>query len=63
MLRARSIPVLIFPILLTIGIVIIPLVPSYSDHGIVVQAVEQTGSSCLCRSLWHQRVGGERDRG
>jgi len=42
MLRARSIPVLIFPILLTIGIVIIPLVPSYSDHGIVVQAVEQT---------------------
>jgi hypothetical protein len=40
-MRPSAIPVLIFPILLTIGIVLIPLVTSYSDHDIVLKAVEQ----------------------
>jgi hypothetical protein len=41
MRRTSAIPVLVFPILLTIGIVLIPLVTSYSDHDIVLKAVEQ----------------------
>lgn len=41
MRRPRAIPVLVFPILLTIGIILIPLVTNYSDHEIVLEAVEQ----------------------
>jgi len=40
--RAKIIYVLAFPIVLTIGIVLIPVVTDYTDHRLPEQAVEQT---------------------
>jgi hypothetical protein len=42
MLRSRTLPVFAFPILLTIGIVLIPVVSDYGNHEIAVQAVAQS---------------------
>ena len=40
--RAQIIYVLAFPVVLTIGIVLIPVVTDYTDHRLPEQAVEQT---------------------
>ena len=40
--RAQIIYVLAFPVVLTIGIVLIPVVTDYTDHHLPEQAVEQT---------------------
>jgi hypothetical protein len=43
MLTRKTITVLAFPILLTIGIVLIPVVADYSDHELALQGVLKTG--------------------
>jgi hypothetical protein len=40
--RIRTLYVLSFPIVLTIGILLIPVVPDYADHALAVEAVEGT---------------------
>jgi hypothetical protein len=40
--RIRVISILAFPIVLTIGIILIPVVSDYSNHELAVQAVEKT---------------------
>ena len=42
MKKIDSIYVLAFPIILTIGILLIPIVPNYSDHTLAANAVENT---------------------
>lgn len=39
----KLIPVLAFPMMLTAGILLIPVVPDYSDHALAAAAVQQTG--------------------
>ena len=41
MFRSRAIPIFVFPIMLSIGIILIPLVSNYSDHVLVLQGVDQ----------------------
>lgn len=41
--RNKVVPILAFPIVLTLGIALIPVVSDYSDHYLAVQAVEKTG--------------------
>ena len=40
--RAGLFPIFAFPIILAIGILLIPVNPDYNDHALAVQAVEQT---------------------
>ena len=40
--RAGLFPIYAFPIILAIGILLIPVNPDYNDHALAVQAVEQT---------------------
>jgi hypothetical protein len=40
-------PVFVFPIILALGILIIPVNPDYNDHALAVQAVELTERWCL----------------
>lgn len=40
--RIGMITVLAFPVLLTIGIILIPVVPDYADHALAIRAVEKT---------------------
>jgi hypothetical protein len=42
MSRTRTIPVFAFPVLLGIGILLIPLIRSYDDHQLVLSGVEQS---------------------
>jgi len=39
----HAFPIIAFPILLTIGVVLIPIVPDYSNHVLAAEAAEQTG--------------------
>jgi hypothetical protein len=41
--RTRLLPIFAFPIMLAIGILLIPVNPDYNNHALAVQAVEQTG--------------------
>ncbi len=43
MSRRNLFPVYAFPIILSLGILIIPVNPDYNDHALAVQAVELTG--------------------
>jgi hypothetical protein len=43
MLHHKTLSVLTFPIVLTIGIILIPVVPDYSDHFLAAEAVLKTG--------------------
>jgi hypothetical protein len=42
MKKIGAVYVLAFPIMLTIGIVLIPVVPDYTDHAVAAEAVSQT---------------------
>ena len=42
MSRSTLFPIFAFPIILAVGIVIIPVNPDYNDHALAVQAVELT---------------------
>ncbi len=57
-------PIFAFPIILALGILIIPVNPDYNDHTLAVQAVESTGGWFLghlisaiafCLSIWASR--------
>jgi hypothetical protein len=41
--RLQTIYILVFPVVLTIGIVLIPVVTDYTDHRLAEQGVDQTG--------------------
>lgn len=41
--RFQALIILLFPIVLSIGIFLIPVVPDYSDHALATEAVEMTG--------------------
>lgn len=41
--RSQFITILVFPVVLTIGIVLIPVVADYNDHRLAEEAVAQTG--------------------
>lgn len=41
--RTGLFPVFAFPVLLAVGILLIPVNPDYNDHTLAVQAVQQTG--------------------
>jgi hypothetical protein len=39
----HAFPIIGFPILMTVGIILIPIVPDYSNHVLAAEAAEQTG--------------------
>ncbi|MGD8813564.1 MAG: hypothetical protein PVI78_03725 [Anaerolineales bacterium] len=43
MINRRAFSIIAFPILLTLGIILIPIVSDYSDHAVAAEAAEQTG--------------------
>lgn len=43
MTRSDLFPIFAFPVLLALGVVLIPVNPDYGDHALAVQALEQTG--------------------